>query len=212
MKMHAPLFPLAVCLMLGVAVADRLPDWTTGLAVLVVCAACTVLLSRWPRCQTIGLWICSLLIGMTLTSRHRQQLEVEWPKEQVVQEVVVIEEPILKERWVTVNVLTATGHRKLRLHLQKDEDSKRITVGDGLVVSAYINKVRVWTRDSVQKGERDHFDYRRYMQCHGYMGEAFVWQDYWHWHQVSKNAGATNCWNATICGASAVMPMACWPL
>ena len=83
MKMHAPLFPLAVCLMLGVAVADRLPDWTTGLAVLVVCAACTVLLSRWPRCQTIGLWICSLLIGMTLTSRHRQQLEVEWPKEQV---------------------------------------------------------------------------------------------------------------------------------
>lgn len=186
MKMHAPLFPLAVCLMLGVAVADRLPDWTTGLAVLVVCAACTVLLSRWPRCQTIGLWICSLLIGMTLTSRHRQQLEVEWPKEQVVQEVVVIEEPILKERWVTVNVLTATGHRKLRLHLQKDEDSKRITVGDGLVVSACINKVRVWTRDSVQKGERDHFDYRRYMQCHGYMGEAFVWQDYWHWHQVSK--------------------------
>lgn len=184
-KMHAPLFPLALCLMAGIAVSGWLPDWTTGLAALAVSVACTALLYRWPRCQTAGLWLCALLLGMTLASRHQRQLEVAWPKERIAQEVIIIEEPILKERWVTANVLTATGHHKLRLHIQKDEDSRRLRIGDGLVVDTYIKKVRARRRDSVHKVERDHFDYCRYMQCHGFVGESFVWQDSWQWAEVS---------------------------
>ncbi len=185
MKMHAPLFPLTVCLMIGIVFSDWLPNWTTGLAALAVSAACTALIYRWSRCQTAGLWLCALLLGMTLASRHQEQLEVEWPKERIVQEVIITEEPILKERWVTVNVLTATNHHKLRLHIQKDEDSRRLRIGHGLVVDTHIKKVRAWKRDSVHKGERDHFDYRRYMQCHGFVGEAFVWQDCWQGAEVS---------------------------
>ena len=170
MKIHAPLFPLAVCLIAGIAICDWLPDWTTGLVVLAVSTLLTALLYRWPRCQTAGLWICCLLLGMTLASRHQQQLEVEWPQERITQEVVVIEEPVIKKRWIIVDVLTGTDHRKLRLHIHKDEDSQRITVGDGLLITTNINKVRAR---------------KRYMQCHGFMGEGFVWQGYWHWKQVS---------------------------
>lgn len=69
MNQHAPLFPLAVCLIAGIAVSSLLPHWTTGLAVLVVCTLVTVLLSRWPRWQTAGIWLCVLVLGMTLGAR-----------------------------------------------------------------------------------------------------------------------------------------------
>ena len=185
MKIHAPLFPLAVCLIAGIVICDWLPKWTTGLAILAVSTLLTALLYRWPRCQTVGLWICSLLLGMTLASRHQQHLEVEWPKERITQEVVVIEEPVQKERWITASVLTANGHQKLRLHIFRDKDSQRITTGDGLNIVTYINKVRAWRRDSIKNGGRGHFDYRRYMQCHGFTGEGFVRQRDWQWQAVS---------------------------
>lgn len=95
------------------------------------------------------------------------------------------EEPIEKERWIVVTVLTADGKQKLRLHIQRDADSESIMIGNGLVIDTYINKVRALTRDSLKKGERGHFDYRRYMQCHGFTGEGFVRRYQWQRQTVS---------------------------
>lgn len=177
MKIHAPLLPLVCCLMAGICAGSLLSNWTIGLSALVVCVLITFLLSRWPRWQTTGIWLCFLLLGMTLVAQHQQTLEVEWPEEATEQEVVVIGEPVIKEKWVVADVLTATGHQKLRLRIQRNEDSERIQVGDGLAASLYINKVRAW--------QNGHFDYRRYMQCHGFTGEAFVNSNRWQWQQVS---------------------------
>ena len=69
MKQHAPLFPLAICLIAGIAVSSLLPDWTTGLALLLVSVLVAALLSRWPRWQTAGIWLCVLILGMTLGAR-----------------------------------------------------------------------------------------------------------------------------------------------
>ena len=79
MKIHAPLFPLAVCLIAGITMSEYLcewtlggiayPGWTLGLILLGVGAAVTALLYRWPRCQTAGIWLCFVLLGMTLGGR-----------------------------------------------------------------------------------------------------------------------------------------------
>ena len=179
MKIHAPLLPLAVCLMAGIAVSSWLNSWTTGLVLLACSTALTCLLYRWPRLQTAGIWLCFLLLGMTIGARRQHTLDVDWPKERSVLEVVVAEEPIEKERWRALNVLTTDGKQKLRLQIQRDTDSENITIGDGLLIDTHINKVRAWTRDSLKKGQRGHFDYRRYMQCHGFTGEGFVHSYQW---------------------------------
>lgn len=79
MKIHAPLFPLAVCLIAGITISEYLcewtlggiayPGWTLGLILLGAGAAVTTLLYRWPRCQTAGIWLCFVLLGMTLGGR-----------------------------------------------------------------------------------------------------------------------------------------------
>ena len=154
-----------------------LTDWTTGLAVLAVCVIVTVLLYRWPRWQTAGIWLCFLMLGMTLGARKQQRMEVEWPEGAVDMEVVVMGEPVVKERHVVLDVLTATGHHLLKLRLQRDEASERITVGEGLLIHTIIKKVHAW--------ESGHFSYRRYMHCQGFTGEAFVNSRHWRGQQVS---------------------------
>ena len=123
MKLHAPLFPIAICFIAGIAAAGVLASWTTGLALFLVSVFSTALLSRWPRWQTAGIWFCFALLGMTLGARKQQQLDVAWPQEAIEQEVIVMEEPVVKERWVVLNTWTADGAQKLRLHIERDSDS-----------------------------------------------------------------------------------------
>lgn len=162
--------------MVGIATSSCPSNWIWGLALLAAGVILTALLYRWPRWQTAGIWFCFFALGLTLGARRQQQLEITWPEEATEQEVVVVEEPQLKERWVVADVLT-TNRQKLKLRIRRDEDSERIALGDGLRVWAYINKVHEW-----QNGR---FDYRRYMQCHAFSGEAFVSQGHWQWAAVS---------------------------
>ena len=185
MKIHAPLLPLAVCLMVGIAMSHWLGSWLWGLALLAGGVVLCLMLRRWPHIQTAGIWLCFLLLGMTIGARRQYTLDVEWPKERSVLEVVVAEEPIERERWIAINTLTTDGKQKLRLQFDRDSDSENITIGDGLLIDTRINKVRARTRDSLQKGERGHFDYHRYMQCHGYTGEGFVRRYQWQRQVVS---------------------------
>lgn len=43
--------------------------WMLGLALFAVAVAATALLYRWPRCQTAGIWLCFVLLGLTLGGR-----------------------------------------------------------------------------------------------------------------------------------------------
>lgn len=171
MKQRAPLLPLAVCLMAGIACRSMLNGWTAGLAVLLVTVVVTALLFRWPRWQTAGIWLSTFVFGMTIGAKRQQLLDVVWPEGPVEQAVFVVEEPVVKERWIVATVRTADGEQKLRLYIQRDGDSEGIKIGDGLVVDTYINKV--------------HARERRYMQCHGFTGQAFVRSYQWQWQALS---------------------------
>lgn len=66
---HAPLLPLAGCLITGIALCDWLDEWKTGIVLLAVAIIPTALLYRWPQWRTAGIWLCFFILGMTLGAR-----------------------------------------------------------------------------------------------------------------------------------------------
>ena len=107
----------------------------------------------------------------------RQHLAVDWPNQRMVIEAVVINEPVVKEKVVVVDLLTTQGNKKLKCRLVRDVRSEQIKLGDGLKIHSYINKVHAW------KG--GHFDYQRYMACHGFSGELLAKPGDWQHKQLS---------------------------
>lgn len=73
MIVHAPLLPLAACLMVGIVMGGCLENRFLILPFLIVLAVIVCLLSRWPRWQTAGIWCCTVLLGMTLGARQQYQ-------------------------------------------------------------------------------------------------------------------------------------------
>ena len=102
------------------------------------------------------------------------------PDEPVRVEAVVTSEPVVKEKSVVVDLLTLQGRHKLKARFRRDSCSERLALGDGLTVHSIINKVHAW--------KSGHFDYQRYMVCHGYVGEVYVRPTDWQWQQQSLSS------------------------
>ena len=171
MKIHAPLFPLAVCLMIGIALCDWLNNWPIGLIPLTLIAIATLAVKRHPRIQTIGIGCCVVLIGMIIGRKQQQQLDVEWPTECREWQAVITSEPKVKEKVIVFDALSITGKNKWRCSILRDKRSEQIQLGNGIVFYSQIKKIHEW-----QKG---HFNYRRYLHCHGYTGEVFIRSHEW---------------------------------
>ncbi len=177
MKIHAPLLPLAVCMIVGIATSQWISDWLMALAMLVIVIIATCLVGRYPRLQTAGILMGALLLGMTLGSRQGQQLDVEWPEGKQQVGLVVTSEVKVKEKTVVFDALTADGQHKLRCSIRRDQDSEQIQIGQGLEVYTRIKKIHEW--------KSGRFDNRQYMQCHGFTGELYANNNQWHGQSVS---------------------------
>ena len=180
MKMHAPLLPLAIAMMAGIAMSPWVNDWLLPLCLLALVVIATFFAGRYPRLQTAGIWVAALLLGTALGSRQRQQLNVEWPEEKQQMELVVVSEVKVKEKTVVFDALTADGQHKLRCSMQRDWHSKQIQIGHGLLLHARIKKIHEY--------HHGHFDYLQYMQCHGFTGEVYANSHQWQWKAVSLQA------------------------
>ena len=177
MRIHAPLLPLAVCMMVGIWLSQYANDWLMLLAALVVVTLVTCFLGRFPRLQTAGIFIGTLLLGMVLGSRKQQQLDTPWPPQKMDITLVVMSEAKVGEKTVSFDAVTADDQQKLRCYIRRDNNSERIEVGQGLRVYTYINKVR--------ESKQGTFDNKQYMQCHGFTGELYAHSNQWQWEAVS---------------------------
>ena len=177
MRIHAPLLPLAVCMMVGIGLSQYTNDWLMLLAGLVAVTLVTCFLGRFPRLQTAGIFIGTLLLGMVLGSRKQQQLNMEWPPQKMGITLVVMSEAKVGEKTVSFDAVTADDQQKLRCYIRRDNNSERIEVGQGLRVYTYINKVR--------ESKQGTFDNKQYMQCHGFTGELYAHSNQWQWEAVS---------------------------
>lgn len=177
MKLHAPLFPLVFFLIIGISLGGYLDNWSKGFSILTPLLLITCFLRSYPRSQTVGIWSCTLVLGAMLSSMKGQQLNIQWPQEFIDQEVIVTSEPVIKEKVVAFDALTVQQHRKIKCRIVRNKASEHITIGEGIQILSKVTPIHKW--------RQDHFDYQRYMQCHGFTGETFIQNGYWRPHIVS---------------------------
>ncbi len=126
-----PLLPVSVCLMAGIVVGCWwLPTFPLPLllAVLVLLA---LVFGRWmATVQTIAIFVCCVVAGMTLVQIQRDEAP---PRGEV--QGVVMSEPVERPKTIGVDLLVPSeGGRTLRCYLAKNERSRALGLGDEVVV------------------------------------------------------------------------------
>lgn len=173
----APLLPLAFCFIGGILLTPFVPASLPLWPVLAGTLLFTFLLRRHPTAQSVAVGCCFVVLGLVLTDRHRQSLVVNWPSDPVTAEAVIVSEVTEKPKTMGMDiVLTANGQR-LKCYIMKDARSRALSIGDGLRFTAPIQPnpdYRIGT-----------FDYRRYLEVHGFTGQVFVRASQWESRRVS---------------------------
>ena len=184
---EAPLLRLAVCLMAGIVVGDNIGncDWLLPAFVMMVVGA--MLLWRYAVMQSAAIAACFVLLGWLLVQRQEASLRVSWPEQEVVYEAVVLSEPVEKAKTMAVDILLTESGRKLKCYFYKerrregvkesDDRSRGLRIGDGLRIQSRIRPNSEWRKGS--------FDYKRYLEDHGFSGQTFVSSWKWQKAQVS---------------------------
>ena len=170
----APLFRLAVCLMAGIVVGDSITVGWWLLPIFTAMVVLALLLWKYEQWQSLAIAVCFVVLGWWLMERQKASLTVAWPESEVCYEAVVISEPVEKPKTMAVDVLLAESGRKLKCYLYKDDRSRSLRIGDGLKVQSRIETNTEWRKGS--------FDYRRYLEIHGFTGRTFVAS--WKWQKA----------------------------
>ena len=174
LSQSAPLFVPAVALVVGIVAGDRLggcPWWWLSLAVV---AAVALLSYRWPRLQSAAILLCMVALGGVRGSTARQAHDdVAWPEGSVnfSYEAVVVSEPVQKPKTVGMDIVIAQHGQRLKCYIAKDGRSQDVKIGDRLQLCSKIEGNGGWRQGS--------FDYRRYLEVHGFSGQTFVRASDW---------------------------------
>ena len=184
---EAPLLRLAVCLMAGIVVGDNMGNCNWLLPAFVVMVVGAMLLWRHAVVQSASIAVCFVLLGWLLVLRQEASLRVPWPEEEVIYEAVVLSEPVEKAKTMAVDILLTESGRKLKCYFYKerkregvkesDDRSRGLRIGDGLRIQSRIRPNSEWRRGT--------FDYKRYLEVHGFSGQTFVSSWKWQKAQVS---------------------------
>ena len=184
---EAPLLRLAIYLMAGIVVGDMIGgnDWLLPAFVVMVVGA--LLLWKYAVMQSAAIAVCFVLLGWLLVQRQEASLRVSWPEQEVVYEAVVLSEPVEKAKTIAVDILLTESGRKLKCYFYKerrregvkesDDRSRDLRIGDGLRIQSRIRPNSEWRRGT--------FDYKRYLEVHGFSGQTFVSSWKWQKAQVS---------------------------
>jgi competence protein ComEC len=184
---EAPLLRLAVCLMAGIVVGDNIGNCDWLLPAFVVMVVGAMLLWRHAVVQSASIAVCFVLLGWLLVQRQEASLRVSWPEQEVIYEAVVLSEPVEKAKTIAVDILLTESERKLKGYFYKEgrregvrregDRSRTLKIGDGLRIQSRIRPNSEWRRGT--------FDYKRYLEVHGFSGQTFVSSWKWQKAQVS---------------------------
>ena len=170
----APLFLPAVALAVGIVAGQHVElsaCWLLFFALLAI----TVVLYRLPNTQSAMILLTVAALGAARSATVRQQHDaVTWPDGMVSYEAVVISEVTEKPKTMAVDIMLVKSGQKLKGYFYKDERSRGLRIGDGLSIQSRIRENSDWHRGA--------FDYRRYLEIHGFTGSTFV--SSWKWQKV----------------------------
>lgn len=171
---EAPLLRLAVCLMSGIVIGDHFVVGWPLLLICVIMVVTALLLWKHEHLQSIAISVCFVVLGWLLMAHQKTSLQVVWPEGEVSYEAVVLSEPVEKPKTIAVDVLLVESGHKLKCYLYKDDRSRGLRIGDGLQIQSRIESNSDWRKGS--------FDYRRYLEIHGFTGRTFVAS--WKWQKT----------------------------
>ena len=174
---EAPLLRLVVCLMAGIVVGDMIEGGDWLLPTFVVMVVGTMLLWRYAVMQSAAIAVCFVLLGGLLVQRQEASLRVSWPEQELVYEAVVLSDPVEKAKTMAVDILLTGSQQKLKCYLYKDNKSRSLKISDGLRIQSRIKPNSEWRKGT--------FDYRRYLEVHGFTGHTFVSSRKWQKAQIS---------------------------
>ena len=176
---EAPLLRLVISLVAGIIVGDTVGGGSWLLWLLAMAVVGTLLLRRHSMLQSVAIAVCFVLLGWLLTARQKESLRVQWPEHEVVYEAVVLSEPVEKPKTIAVDILMTETQQKLKCYFYKKsgDRSRTLKIGDGLRIQSRIREHSDWYRGT--------FDYRRYLEIHGFTGQTFVSDRKWQKAQVS---------------------------
>ena len=180
---EAPLLRLAVCLMAGIIIGNDVEAGQWLLPLFAVAVMLTLLLWRKALLQSVAIAVCFVLLGWLLMTRQRDSLQVKWPEGEVCYEAVVLSEPVEKPKTMAIDIMLVQSGQKLKGYFYKRsgdsrqesvDKSRTLKIGDGLRIQSRIQPNSDWHRGT--------FDYRRYLEIHGFVGSTFVAS--WKWRKA----------------------------
>ena len=172
-----PLLLPAVCLMAGIIIGEYLTPDIPLLPVLAGLVLGALLLWKYEVLQSVAILLCFFVLGWLLTNRQKANLDIAWPDGEVAYEAVVISELAEKPKTMAVDILLTGTGKKLKCYLYKDDRSRSLRIGDGLKIQSKINPNKDW--------HRGNFDYRKFLEIHGFSGNTFVSSRKWQKAQIS---------------------------
>jgi len=168
----------ALSFMVGIAVGSRWDNtvvWWLSVAVTLAFLAIVRQRASWA---SLSLLLAAAAVGglrsSMVSQSHRQ---VTWPDGYVSYEGIIVSEVSERPKSMGMDVVIARNGRKVKCYVAKDADSRRLKIGDRLLLTSRIERNRDWRQGT--------FDYRRYQEVHGFSGQTFVRSGDWQRQQPS---------------------------
>lgn len=172
-----PIPPVTIALITGIMIGERFDSMGYALLMAALLLAASLFFRYHPRWQTALLLMSTAALGCSLRIWHQQRLGTDWPSSHQPWEVVVCDEPVVKEHYTVVSVWLSDCNRKVKCTIERSGESDSIRVGDGLLIDAKMTPIRPY--------RHGHFDYQQFMHSRGYTGECYVGSSRWTWAAVS---------------------------
>jgi competence protein ComEC len=97
--------------------------------------------------QSAALLLAMASLGGVRSAAVRQSHDrVAWPDGFVRYEAVVVSEVTEKPKTMAADIVTAQGGKKLKCYVAKDDRSRRLRIGDRLLLTSRIEQNGDWRR------------------------------------------------------------------
>ena len=181
-----PVMPVAIALVVGIVIGDAYGDkaplwvWAADM-VLSIVAVSAFPMKPWLR--GVGIYVATVFFGIWMCTGSKQQLQVACPDKSVTYEAVVVSDVRERGKVARCDLLVLTGGSpiKVRATLARDTaqaSACRLKVGDGMVAASVLEPA-----DKALTG--GHFDYRRWLQTHGFHATTYIPRGAWKPQRVS---------------------------
>ena len=205
----APLFPVALALCAGIALAFEcsLP-FLPCLIAMAAALALTLALRRWERWQTLFMLLAAVAFGATLMAHHEAQWSIDLPEEELTYQGVIVSQPLERGKVVRFDLQLVGGQlngKKVKVSLLRDTVQHRyrhLAIGDGFLAQGRIvdaasttalessstapNHTSVIRHSSSPQATNQHstfnthhFSYPLFLRCRNFVGTSFVFWNRW---------------------------------